>query len=67
MSHNELSRRTFLKFTGISLGAMALAACAPPLLPKARQAAQPLRLLPLLQASPKSPLWVGVTPARMQV
>ena len=29
MSHNELSRRTFLKFTGISLGAMALAACAP--------------------------------------
>ena len=36
MSHIELSRRTFLKFTGISLGAMALAACAPAAAPQAQ-------------------------------
>jgi multiple sugar transport system substrate-binding protein len=29
MSRNELSRRTFLKFSGITLGAVVLAACAP--------------------------------------
>ena len=39
MSHNELSRRTFLKFTGISLGAMALAACAPAAAPQAQTGA----------------------------
>jgi multiple sugar transport system substrate-binding protein len=34
MTRNELSRRTFLKFTGMSLGAMALAACAPAAAPQ---------------------------------
>jgi multiple sugar transport system substrate-binding protein len=34
MSHNELSRRTFLKFTGISLGVITLAACAPAAAPQ---------------------------------
>ena len=39
MSHNELSRRTFLKFSGISLGALALAACAPAAAPQAQTGA----------------------------
>jgi multiple sugar transport system substrate-binding protein len=34
MSRNELSRRTFLKFSGMTLGAMALAACAPAAAPQ---------------------------------
>ncbi len=39
MSRNELSRRTFLKFTGLSLSAVALAACAPAAAPQGQTSA----------------------------
>lgn len=40
MSRNELSRRTFLKFSGISIGALALAACAPAAAPQSQAGAE---------------------------